>query len=975
MATEVTLFLRSQGLEKYSGHMRDHEIDMARLLLLTDKDLTEMGLPKGPRLKLLAGCEALRMLESGGVSSDEESEQSLADMTDAERRAAHQAEMDSLFEEMRQEQQQQSIIDEAAQEEQAAAERAAAAERRAAAAAERAAAEAEKQRKAEEKKRRTAERKAKERAAAAAAREAAAAAKKVKDAARAAKAAEKAKRAAAKAASDEVRAAREAEERAVAEAAAEKQRQRTESWRRLKRNTKRWIKKNCPSSEICTVIIVLGLIFGCFFGLIITEELFGASGGMRLLDGSKGRLPQSEQIAHELERVYAHLQGSGGGRFDSQFDGGLGGAFISEDGLGMPDPEEMQQELELALGELTVEELRSMLVEHNIELPPDLGAGEGGHSKTELLEFILQSDKYGDALQTWKTWLDAYDAAYDAQIDEGCPADLPEVVADDDVHADRHYTAIKPTMDRAADFKEVGMDVLEALALATLEDIVAQTELVKQLDDAADVAADFVEEDADAKEGKDVDGDEAKAGGRGRKGEDSSEGLALPCTGVKPCPEFEQKWRKVLKPRWKRALDGIPDARMSISELKTVALSQSVRKFDAAFEYLDTNGDSHVSTDELFEVFGKKKANGRKKSGKRRREPSLHMPVHWMDSSLALGETLERLRLDFNGDGRIEYTEATQLYILLTFARQLDAAKQLLLTEAEAAAVDRQELAGELGEVGLMETIGEDGEPILTAMLAVPWDARPGDELRVPPPIEQFQEIGGYPADKDGYVFTVTAGMRGGDLARLPVATPEEAGQVVFQVEGYGQHEQVLAHRATGGDDVSGSGAPRRGSGAGEVQWTWTGRLPIGGGGGLGGAPIQADAFTYDAFNAYVPVEYHFACPANAAPVRTPKAVRNALALDVTECCAGRGGRVSAARRGQVDVVPPASGLRRQGPFLRPAAPRAPPLSQSPCTARCKTHGLGYCVQDELTAAFEYCALAAEVVTAQPTPFGALARL
>ena len=40
-----------------------------------------------------------------------------------------------------------------------------------------------------------------------------------------------------------------------------------------------------------------------------------------------------------------------------------------------------------------------------------------------------------------------------------------------------------------------------------------------------------------------------------------------------------------------------------------------------------------------------------------------------------------------------------------------------------------------------------------------------------------------------------------------------------------------------------------------------------------------------------------------------------------------------------------------------------------------KTHGLGCCVQDELTAAFEYCALAAEVVTAQPTPFGALARL
>lgn len=219
----------------------------------------------------------------------------------------------------------------------------------------------------------------------------------------------------------------------------------------------------------------------------------------------------------------------------------------------------------------------------------------------------------------------------------------------------------------------------------------------------------------------------------------------------------------------------------------------------------------------------------------------------------------------------------------------------------------------------------------MIAMLAIPWDARPGDVLTVPPPLEQFVEIGGYPVEEVGYTFTVTPGMRGGNLARLPVATPEEAGQVVFQVEEYQKDEQVLAHRATGGEQVSGSGAAGRGAGAGAVSWTWTGRLPIGGGGGLGGAAIEAEAFTYDAFNAYVPVEYHFACPANAAA-----------------------GEIVGFQLHGVD---------------KSTWYRLPPA--------CADHDHFYGLQhlDELTAAFEYCALAAEVVSAQPTPFGALARL
>ena len=84
------------------------------LLLVTDEDLSEMEIPKGPRLKLLNAAAALRMLESGAMSSDEEVEppaSEFGEMTEAERRAAHQAEMDSLFEKMRQEEQQQTADD------------------------------------------------------------------------------------------------------------------------------------------------------------------------------------------------------------------------------------------------------------------------------------------------------------------------------------------------------------------------------------------------------------------------------------------------------------------------------------------------------------------------------------------------------------------------------------------------------------------------------------------------------------------------------------------------------------------------------------------------------------------------------------------------------------------------------------------------------------------------------------------------
>ena len=108
-SSDVRSFLRSQGLSKYGPIFEENEIDMRSLLLITDADLSEMGIPKGPRLKLLnaaattqamADClcflgdffrdavrsqAALRMLESGDDFSDDESmhsDASLGEMTE-----------------------------------------------------------------------------------------------------------------------------------------------------------------------------------------------------------------------------------------------------------------------------------------------------------------------------------------------------------------------------------------------------------------------------------------------------------------------------------------------------------------------------------------------------------------------------------------------------------------------------------------------------------------------------------------------------------------------------------------------------------------------------------------------------------------------------------------------------------------------------------------------------------------------------
>ncbi|HET6519519.1 MAG TPA: SAM domain-containing protein, partial [Geminicoccaceae bacterium] len=57
---DVAAWLRGLGLERYEPAFRDGEIDAAVLPDLTDEHLRELGLPLGPRLKLLKAVAALR---------------------------------------------------------------------------------------------------------------------------------------------------------------------------------------------------------------------------------------------------------------------------------------------------------------------------------------------------------------------------------------------------------------------------------------------------------------------------------------------------------------------------------------------------------------------------------------------------------------------------------------------------------------------------------------------------------------------------------------------------------------------------------------------------------------------------------------------------------------------------------------------------------------------------------------------------
>ncbi|HEX2136934.1 MAG TPA: adenylate/guanylate cyclase domain-containing protein, partial [Microvirga sp.] len=57
---DVGTLLRGLGLERYDQAFRDNDVDAEVLPELTDEHLRELGLPLGPRLKLLKAIDALR---------------------------------------------------------------------------------------------------------------------------------------------------------------------------------------------------------------------------------------------------------------------------------------------------------------------------------------------------------------------------------------------------------------------------------------------------------------------------------------------------------------------------------------------------------------------------------------------------------------------------------------------------------------------------------------------------------------------------------------------------------------------------------------------------------------------------------------------------------------------------------------------------------------------------------------------------
>ncbi|KAJ0110945.1 hypothetical protein Patl1_01573 [Pistacia atlantica] len=56
--TSVDGFLRSLGLEKYSITFQAEEVDMTALVHMSDEDLKAIGIPMGPRKKILLALES-----------------------------------------------------------------------------------------------------------------------------------------------------------------------------------------------------------------------------------------------------------------------------------------------------------------------------------------------------------------------------------------------------------------------------------------------------------------------------------------------------------------------------------------------------------------------------------------------------------------------------------------------------------------------------------------------------------------------------------------------------------------------------------------------------------------------------------------------------------------------------------------------------------------------------------------------------
>ena len=66
---DVATWLQGLGLGKYAKAFEDHEIDLEALPFLTEKMLEQLGLPIGPRAKLLAAIARLAPTVPGATGS------------------------------------------------------------------------------------------------------------------------------------------------------------------------------------------------------------------------------------------------------------------------------------------------------------------------------------------------------------------------------------------------------------------------------------------------------------------------------------------------------------------------------------------------------------------------------------------------------------------------------------------------------------------------------------------------------------------------------------------------------------------------------------------------------------------------------------------------------------------------------------------------------------------------------------------
>ena len=66
---DISIWLRRQGLERFAQAFRDSEIDGDVLPRLTDDHLKEIGVPLGPRMKMLQAISRLPARIAGAPGS------------------------------------------------------------------------------------------------------------------------------------------------------------------------------------------------------------------------------------------------------------------------------------------------------------------------------------------------------------------------------------------------------------------------------------------------------------------------------------------------------------------------------------------------------------------------------------------------------------------------------------------------------------------------------------------------------------------------------------------------------------------------------------------------------------------------------------------------------------------------------------------------------------------------------------------